>query len=109
MIEPYRLEMGTDLKVGKPNNLYQFWKDKPTELINQQLKNHKEKAIINLASNEYFKVVNQKKLDGEVISPQFKDAKNETYKIISFFAKKEEISLSQLNDILNELKSKENA
>ena len=88
VIEPYRLEMGTDLKVGKPNNLYQFWKDKPTELINQQLKNHKEKAIINLASNEYFKVVNQKKLDGEVISPQFKDAKNGTYKIISFFAKK---------------------
>ncbi len=88
IMEPYRLEMGTDLKVGKPNNLYQFWKDKPTELINHQLKNHKEKVIINLASNEYFKVVNQKKLDGVVVSPQFKDAKNGNYKIISFFAKK---------------------
>ena len=88
IIEPYRLEMGTKLKVGRPNNLYEFWGVKPTEIINKQLKNHQEKTIINLASNEYFKVVNSKKLDGEVISPQFKDAKNGQYKIISFFAKK---------------------
>ena len=88
IIEPYRLEMGTKLKVGRPNNLYEFWGGQPTKLINEQLKNHHEKTIINLASNEYFKVVNSKKLDGEVISPQFKDAKNGQYKIISFFAKK---------------------
>lgn len=88
IIEPYRLEMGTKLKVGRPNNLYEFWGSQPTDLINEQLKNHHEKTIVNLASNEYFKVVNSKKLDGKVISPEFKDAKNGQYKIISFFAKK---------------------
>ena len=88
LIEPYRLEMGTKLKVGRPNNLYEFWGSQPTELINLQLKNQHEKSIINLASNEYFKVIDLKKLDGELISPVFKDAKNGNYKIISFFAKK---------------------
>ena len=88
IIEPYRLEMGTRLKVGRPNNLYEFWGSQPTDLINDQLKNQHEKTIINLASNEYFKVVNSKKLDGDIISPVFKDAKNGQYKIISFFAKK---------------------
>jgi len=88
IIEPYRLEMGTKLKVGRPINLYQFWDNKPTDFINLQLKNHQDKTVINLASNEYFKVVNSKKLEGEVISPEFKDAKNGKYKIISFYAKK---------------------
>jgi len=88
VMEPYRLEMGTSLKVGRASNLYEFWKDKPTEILNAGLKNHQEKVLINLASNEYFKVVNKKKIDGEIISPQFKDAKNGDYKIISFYAKK---------------------
>ena len=88
IIEPYRLEMGTSLKVGRANNLYEFWKDKPTKLINEALKNHHEKVVVNLASNEYFKVINKKKVEGDVISPEFKDAKNGKYKIISFFAKK---------------------
>lgn len=88
LIEPYRLEMGTSLKLGKSTNLYEFWNSKPTDLINLQLKKHKNKVVINLASNEYFKVVNSKNLDGEVISPEFKDEKNGKYKIISFYAKK---------------------
>ena len=88
VIEPYRLEMGTNLKVGRANNLYQFWKDKPSDLINQQLEQKQSKVLLNLASNEYFKVVNAKKINGEIISPEFKDAKNGQYKIISFFAKK---------------------
>lgn len=88
IIEPYRLEMGTSLKIAKSENLYQYWKLKPTDLLNDTLKNHENKAIINLASNEYFKVIDKKKLKGELINPEFKDAKNGTYKIISFYAKK---------------------
>lgn len=88
VIEPYRLEMGTSLKVGRADNLYQFWKTKPTELLNEELLKHDEKVIVNLASNEYFKVIDKSKLKGQLISPEFKDEKNGKYKIISFFAKK---------------------
>lgn len=88
LIEAYRLEMGTKLSVGKANNLYQFWENRPTELINQQLKSISSEFLINLASNEYFKVINKKELKAKVISPQFKDAKNGNYKVISFYAKK---------------------
>jgi len=88
IIEPYRLEMGTSLKVGRANNLYQYWKDRPTEMVNERLKNLGSDLLINLASNEYFKVINQKKIQAQIVSPEFKDAKNGKYKVISFFAKK---------------------
>lgn len=88
IMEPYRLEMGTSLKVGSADNLYQFWKDKPTDFINQRLKEQDSEVVVNLASNEYFKVINKKKLKATLISPEFKDAKNGKYKIISFYAKK---------------------
>lgn len=88
IMEPYRLEMGTSLKVGRADNLYQFWKDKPTDLLNQRLEEQGSNLVVNLASNEYFKVINKKKLNGELISPEFKDEKNGKYKIISFYAKK---------------------
>lgn len=88
LIEPYRLEMGTKLKVGKHSSLYDFWGDQISHQLNQSLKDHSEKIIINLASQEYFKAVKKNILEAEVISPQFKDAKNGTYKVISFYAKK---------------------
>ncbi|MFT5618264.1 MAG: cytoplasmic iron level regulating protein YaaA (DUF328/UPF0246 family) [Arenicella sp.] len=85
---PYRLEMGTKLEVGKSKNLYAFWDGKVTEKLNEDLKNHHSKTLINLASNEYFKVVQSKNLEAEIITPVFKDFKNGKYKVISFFAKK---------------------
>ena len=88
IMEPYRLEMGTSLKVGRADNLYQFWKDKPTQFINEKLEESGSNFVVNLASNEYFKVINKKALNGNLISPDFKDAKNGKYKIISFYAKK---------------------
>tara|TARA_B110000046_G_scaffold63181_2_gene70635 strand:- start:9332 stop:10114 length:783 start_codon:yes stop_codon:yes gene_type:complete len=88
VMEPYRLEMGTSLKIGRADNLYQFWKDKPTQLINEKLEKSGSNFVVNLASNEYFKVINKKALNGNLISPDFKDAKNGKYKIISFYAKK---------------------
>jgi uncharacterized protein len=88
IIEPYRLEMGTSLKVGKADNLYQFWKEKPTQFLNERLEESGSNVVLNLASNEYFKVVNKKQLNGSLVSPDFKDAKNGKYKIISFYAKK---------------------
>lgn len=87
-IEAYRLEMGTSLKVKRNNNLYEFWGDKITEVLNQEIEKQESSMILNLASNEYFKVINKKKLKAKIVSPEFKDSKNGEYKIISFFAKK---------------------
>lgn len=88
IIRPYRLEMGTKLPVRRKKNLYEFWGDTQVDLINEALEGHDSKYLINLASNEYFKSVNTKKLNGEIITPEFKDFKNGEYKMISFLAKK---------------------
>jgi len=87
-IAPYRLEMGTTIKIGKNENLYEFWKSKIIGQISKEMKLLNTNSIINLASNEYFKSVNLKGKEFNVISPVFKDYKNGEYKIISFFAKK---------------------
>ncbi len=88
LMHPYRLEMGTKLVNKRGQNLYHFWGDSVTDLLNSELKAQKSPLVFNLASNEYFKVVNSHKLDATLISPVFKDRKNGEYKLISFFAKK---------------------
>jgi cytoplasmic iron level regulating protein YaaA (DUF328/UPF0246 family) len=86
LIQPYRLEMGTKFANKEGDNLYDFWGDKITNKLNENLKTGE--VILNLASNEYFKSVKTTSLKGEVITPVFKDQKNGQYKIISFYAKK---------------------
>lgn len=88
LMQPYRLEMGTRYDNDRGKDLYAFWDDRITELLNKQAKKIKAEVLINLASNEYFKAVKKKQLNLEVIEPVFKDYKNGDYKIISFFAKK---------------------
>ncbi|WP_130536887.1 peroxide stress protein YaaA [Thiomicrorhabdus indica] len=88
LILPYRLEMGTKFANEKGKNLYEFWGDQITELLNQQFAESGSATLVNLASNEYFKAVKPKNLKGQVITPIFKDWKNGQYKIISFYAKK---------------------
>jgi len=83
-ILPYRLEMGTKLSNSKGSNLYNFWKQQVTETIN----NLEQEVVVNLASNEYFSVIDQKKLNKRVITPLFKEFRNGSYKVISFSAKK---------------------
>ncbi|MGV6859183.1 MAG: peroxide stress protein YaaA [bacterium] len=88
LMQPYRLEMGTRLQNPRGKNLYEFWGSLITERLNDELKNQKEKTLINLASNEYFRAVKPREVEGRVITPHFKDWKNGQYKIISFYAKK---------------------
>ena len=88
LIQPYRLEMGTKLKTEQGDNLYEFWGDQITEIINERMADSNDKVLINLASNEYFKVVKKKSLTANIITPRFEDKKNGTYKVISFYAKK---------------------
>jgi cytoplasmic iron level regulating protein YaaA (DUF328/UPF0246 family) len=88
LMQAYRLEMGTRLANERGSNLYQFWGDIITDNVNKALEEQGDKILINLASNEYFKSVKKKNLNGEIITPAFKDWKNGQFKMISFFAKK---------------------
>lgn len=88
LMQAYRLEMGTKLKNERGKNLYEFWGDSITDKLNDELGNEDGNILINLASNEYFKSVNKKKLNARIVTPVFKDWKNGQYKIISFYAKK---------------------
>lgn len=85
LIMPYRLEMGTKLPVGKNKNLYEFWKKKVTQALNDELE--EGELFLNLASNEYFKAVDTKALKVPVIHIDFKEYKNDDYKTIGIFAK----------------------
>lgn len=87
-MQPYRLEMGTKLANSRGPNLYHFWGDIITNKLNEALNAQGDNVLINLASNEYFKSVKTKQLDGQIITPVFKDCKNGQYKVISFYAKK---------------------
>ena len=86
LIQPYRLEMGTQIRIARKKNLYEFWKKQLTEYMNAELEDGE--LFINLASNEYFGAIDEKKLKVPVITPIFKDWKNDKLKVISFFAKK---------------------
>ncbi|PYE38194.1 peroxide stress protein YaaA [Psychrobacter fozii] len=88
LIQPYRLEMGTKLKNERGNNLYEFWGEEVTEIINARMADSDDKTLVNLASNEYFKSVKKKALNADIITPRFEDEKNGQYKVISFYAKK---------------------
>lgn len=88
LIKAYRLEMGTRFSNHRGKDLYAFWGAKITEALNASLADQPLPVVVNLASNEYFKSVDTKKLNAEVITPVFKDWKGDKYKIISFFAKK---------------------
>lgn len=87
LIQAYRLEMGIQLKTKKGKNLYEFWGDKITDLINTELEKQKNKVLINLASKEYFKSVKTKKIKGEIITPVFKEQKGNSFKVIFVYAK----------------------
>ena len=86
LIQPYRLEMGTKLKLGRKNNLYQYWDSKITDVLNSEVTN--DEPFVNLASKEYFKVIKPKLIKVPIVTPVFKDYKDGNLKMIGFFAKK---------------------
>lgn len=86
LIQAYRLEMGTKLKVGKAENLYQFWGNSLVDYLNKEMKD--DELFINLASSEYFKALPVKALKVPMITPVFKELKGDKYKIVAVYAKK---------------------
>jgi hypothetical protein len=87
LIKPYRLEMRTKLPIRTKKNLYEFWGDSITDRLIGQLAGTKSHVMVNLASSEYFKAINFKKLNARVIEPVFMDFKNGEYKVLFAYAK----------------------
>ena len=87
-MQPYRLEMGSQLVNPLGKDLYQFWGNQIANYLNKRLASDKTPVIVNLASQEYFKAVNAKTLKARVVECVFEDNKGDGFKIISFFAKK---------------------
>ena len=87
-IHPYRLEMGTALANARGKDLYQFWGGKVTQALNETLAEQRSKVLINLASNEYYKVVQPENIDGRIVTINFKEWRRDAYRFVSFSAKK---------------------
>ena len=88
LMQPHRLEMGTALKVGRANNLYQYWGSRVSQHLNERMLGEPKPVVVNIASQEYFKAVDLKALNASVVECVFEDFKNGGYKVISFFAKR---------------------
>lgn len=88
LMQPYRLEMGTKFQNRRGGDLYDFWGDSLTGAINETTSDHKDRTVINCASNEYFKAVKPKQLEGRLITPVFKEIKAGQAKVLGMFAKR---------------------
>ncbi|MCK5901727.1 MAG: peroxide stress protein YaaA [Cocleimonas sp.] len=88
LIQAYRLEMKTKLPNPRGNNLYQFWGERITDSLNKSLEQQQEATLINLASNEYFKSVKVRKLQGRLLQIAFKETKAGKTRVIAIFAKR---------------------
>ncbi|MCY1721598.1 peroxide stress protein YaaA [Prolixibacteraceae bacterium Z1-6] len=88
LMQPYRLEMGTKLKYQRSTDLYAFWKNKITPKIKEAIAESGSNVLVNLASTEYYKSIDTKLLDADIVTPEFKDLKNGKYKMITFYAKR---------------------
>ncbi|EKE87586.1 peroxide stress protein YaaA [Idiomarina xiamenensis] len=100
LMQPYRLEMGTKLDNERGKNLYEFWGELITDMLNRDCQESNSEVLVNLASNEYFSAVKTRQLNAKLVTPVFKDEKNGQYKVISFYAKKARGMMARF--ILNE-------
>jgi len=88
LIQPYRLEMKTKLHNVRGENLYQFWGDRITDELNKALEKQKQPVLVNLASNEYFKSVKPKQLNGRLLNINFKETRDGKTRVVAIFAKR---------------------
>lgn len=87
LIQAYRLDVANPLKIGQ-KTLYVFWKKNATKFINDQIATSDHQFLVNLASQEYFSMLDEKAINAKIITPVFKDMVSGRYKIVSVFAKK---------------------
>ncbi|MEP6342792.1 MAG: peroxide stress protein YaaA [Maricaulaceae bacterium] len=86
-IQPYRLEMGTKLQNPRGKSLYAFWGRILSDQLNDDLSGHSDHTIVNLASNEYFKAVDQTALNRTVINAKFLNVKDGQARALMYYAK----------------------
>ncbi|MCB1867282.1 MAG: peroxide stress protein YaaA [Gammaproteobacteria bacterium] len=95
LMQPYRMEMGRKIETERGHNLYQFWREKITDGLNKQLQRLKSRYLINLASQEYFKSIESRRLIAEIITPEFREWKGGQYRMIGVYAKQARGRLSR--------------
>lgn len=88
LIQAYRLEMLTKLKIGEYDNLYKFWEHKMLKSINDELDKHQHPVLVNLASGEYSKALPLKAIRHKILTPVFKEMRDDTFKMVTIYAKK---------------------
>ncbi|MEY4980056.1 MAG: peroxide stress protein YaaA [Pseudomonadota bacterium] len=88
LMQPYRLEMGTRLSTRRGANLYQFWGDQIAHYLNTRTEADSRPVLVNLASEEYFKAVDRKRLHPRVLTCVFEERKGAGYQVVSFMAKR---------------------
>jgi uncharacterized protein len=88
LMQPYRLEMGCSLSVAGVDNLYQFWREKITASLNEAFAENGDSVLVNLASKEYSKVVDEKKLQAEMVHITFQQLHNGRLRTIPIHAKR---------------------
>lgn len=86
-VAAYRLDMKDPLEIPDYRNLYDYWKETVTLNLNKLLLNQKNNIVLNLASGEYFDVLDKKKLTGDIVNVEFKVHKDKTYKTVGIYAK----------------------
>jgi len=86
LIQPHRLEMGTKMPFNSYKNLYEFWKKQVSLELNEQISENE--PVLNLASNEYFKVIDSKVIDSPIYSVNFKQYRDGDFKTIAIYSKK---------------------
>ena len=86
LIQPHRLEMGTKMSFKDYKNLYDYWKKQVSLELNKELS--KDEVVLNLASNEYFKVIDSKVIDSPIYSANFKQYRDGDFKTIAIYSKK---------------------
>lgn len=94
-IQPYRLEMQTGMSFGAYESLYDFWSRRVTKALKEDLERHSSRILVNLASNEYSKVVVREDLNTRVITPVFMQRKGDEYKTVTVYAKRARGMLSR--------------
>ena len=95
-MQAYRLEMGTRLPNARGKNLYEFWGDRITDLLNEDLAEQRDDLVLNLASQEYFKSVNTARLTGRLLTVHFKEAHQGKHRVVAFNAKRARGRMAQL-------------
>lgn len=85
LMQPYRLEMGSKIQVGQHKSLYDFWGDSITGLLDQ---NVSDGYLVNLASKEYSRAINDKHFGDRFITIEFKENRPEGLKVIPILSKR---------------------